>query len=82
MDRVIEALSRRSRTANIVEQWFNAGADLYKTQDGVHWHPVTLTGFGDVGNYGLRTMKSVEDYLYVGTANPFDGLEVWRGRSR
>jgi len=82
MDRVIEALSRRSRTANIVEQWFNAGADLYKTQDGVHWYPVTLTGFGDVGNYGLRTMTSVGDYLYVGTANPFDGLEVWRGRSK
>ena len=39
-------------------------------------------GFGDVGNYGFRTMESVGDYLYVGTTNPFDGLEIWRGRAR
>jgi hypothetical protein len=34
-----------------------------------------------VYNYGVRTMVSVDDYLYLGLANPFDGLEVWRGRS-
>jgi hypothetical protein len=80
MDRVIKALSR-ARTANLIELVWRAGSDLYKTQDGVTWYPVTLDGFGDVGNYGLRTMESVGDELYVGTTNPFDGLEVWCGRS-
>jgi hypothetical protein len=59
---------------------YRAGSDLYKSPDGVRWYRVTLTGFGDVGNYGIRTMESVGDYLYVGTTNPFDGLEIWRGR--
>ena len=34
-----------------------------------------------LGNYGIRTMESVGEFLYIGTANPFDGLEIWRGRS-
>lgn len=69
----------RQRVANPIEAITGAGADLYKTQDGVNWHTVTLTGFGDVGNYGFRVMVSVGDDLYIGTGNPFDGLEVWRG---
>jgi hypothetical protein len=69
----------RLRVANPIELIWRAGADLYKTQDGVTWYPVTLDGFGDVGNYGFRTMESVGEHLYIGTANPFDGLEVWRG---
>ncbi|MBN2560997.1 MAG: hypothetical protein JXQ75_08715 [Phycisphaerae bacterium] len=56
-------------------------AELYKTQDGVTWHPVTLDGLGDVGNYGFRTMVSADGRFYVGTANPYDGLEIWCGRS-
>jgi hypothetical protein len=82
LDLVFEALfGSEKREANPVEEWANAGSDLYKTQDGINWYPVTLTGFGDVGNYGFRIMKSVGDRLYVGTANPFDGLEVWVGGS-
>lgn len=83
-DKVIAAfLSPRSaRRANLIERIFNAGADMYKTRNGVDWHPVTINGFGDVGNYGIRTMVSVEDELYLGMTNPFDGLEVWRGVAR
>ena len=55
----------------------HAGFDLFKTQDGVTWLPVTIDGLGDAGNYGARTMQSVGDSLYLGTANPFEGLEVW-----
>ena len=81
LDQVIKALLRRRR-ANFVERVWRAGSDLYKTQDGVTWYAVTLNGLGDVGNYGFRTMESVGGDLYLGTSNPFDGLEVWRGRSR
>ncbi|UCC99700.1 MAG: hypothetical protein JSW66_07405 [Phycisphaerales bacterium] len=64
-------------------EWiWHAGSDLYKTFDGIHWYPVTLDGLGDVGKYGYLTMVSVTDELYIGTANPFDGLEIWRGTSR
>jgi len=79
LDQVIKALTQ-AREANLIERLAHAGSDLYKTQDGVTWYPVTLTGFGDVGNYGIRVMESAGEYLYVGTANPFDGLEIWRGR--
>jgi len=81
MDKVIAALLGRARTANIIERLEDAGADLYKTQDGITWYPVTIDGFGDVGNYGFRVMKSVGEYVYIGTANPFDGLEIWCGKS-
>ncbi len=61
------------------------GADLWKTTDGIHWEPVTLNGFGNPENYGIRTMLSepvalsgLQNSLYIGTANPFGGLEVWR----
>lgn len=64
--------------ANPIEFITGAGADLYKTQDGVNWYTVTLDGFGDVGNYGFRVMVSVGHGLYIGTGNPFDGLEIWR----
>ena len=79
-DRVIKALLR-AREANVIERVWRAGSDMYKTQDGVTWYRVTLDGFGDVGNYGFRTMESVGDHLYIGTTNPFDGLEIWRGQS-
>lgn len=57
-----------------------AGGDIFKSQDGVHWFPVTQDGLGDRDNYGWRNMLSAPDgYLYLGSANPYDGLEIWRG---
>ena len=63
------------------------GGDLWKSCDGVHWVPVTLNGFGNHPNYGIREVipvqKDGEDMaLAVGTANPFTGrpnggCEVW-----
>ncbi len=55
------------------------GADLWKTVDGILWVPVTLNGFGNSFNYGIRVMQATDGpngYLYVGTANPFNGTEV------
>lgn len=55
-----------------------AGFDLYSSSDGVNWSPVTIDGFGDPYNYGGRTMKSTDQGLFIGTANPFYGCQVWR----
>jgi hypothetical protein len=53
------------------------GADLYVTADGASFEAVTLDGFGNPFNYGFRTLKSGPTGLYVGTANPFYGFEVY-----
>lgn len=47
------------------------GFDLWRTWDGNTWIPVTLTGFSNPYNYGVRTMVSTEHGLFLGTANPF-----------
>ncbi|QGT99452.1 hypothetical protein SYNTR_0859 [Candidatus Syntrophocurvum alkaliphilum] len=54
------------------------GFDLWKSKDGVNWEPVSLNGFGNPHNYGVRMLFLAQNKsLYLGTANPFDGLEVW-----
>jgi len=72
----------QSHTLVMRDSWMRlteAGADLFKTQDGVHWFNVTQDGFGNRNNYGWRAMASAPDgSLYLGSANPFDGLEVWK----
>ena len=55
-----------------------AGFDLYSTANGVDFTPVTRDGFGDKFNYGGRTVRPAENGLYVGTANPFYGGQVWK----
>lgn len=70
--------SRQQRQADALEALWHAGADLYRSPDGEHWCPVTRDGFEDAGNSGFRTMLSVGRDFYLGTTNPFDGLEIWR----
>ncbi|MCM8822633.1 MAG: hypothetical protein NC831_07490 [Candidatus Omnitrophica bacterium] len=55
-----------------------AGFDMYFTYDGVNWQPLTRDGFGDQFNYGARVMKATKSEMYVGTANPFYGCQVWK----
>lgn len=47
------------------------GCELWRTHDGVHWEPVTLSGFGNRYNWGIRTFASTPAGLFVGTANVF-----------
>jgi hypothetical protein len=47
------------------------GGELWRTKDGSHWVPVTLDGFGNKYNWGIRTMEPTPVGLMVGTANPF-----------
>jgi ubiquinone/menaquinone biosynthesis C-methylase UbiE len=53
----------------------DGGFDLWRTHDGSTWEPVSLNGFGNPYNYGVRTMASSPHGLFVGTANPF-GPEI------
>lgn len=81
VDRPGSLLARR------LDEWEqeSAGADLWKTRDGVHWEPVTVTGFDHPYNAGIRRLLSVGDRLYVGTAagntgHPQGGCEVLLGQ--
>ncbi|TYP56851.1 hypothetical protein [Thermosediminibacter litoriperuensis] len=56
----------------------NLGFDMYVSENGENWKAVTLDGLGNPYNYGLRNLLPSEDgKLYLGTANPFQGCEVW-----
>lgn len=57
------------------------GFDLFRSLDGIHWIPITINGLGNPDNYGDRILfKSTNGHLYLGTANPFDGCEVWENK--
>lgn len=56
------------------------GFDIYTSKDGCHFKPEILSGFNNPCNYGGRTLLvSCDNKLYLGTANPYCGCEVWKG---
>ena len=54
------------------------GCNLYFSKDGVNFYQINNNGFNDKFNYGARTFVSSDDGLYIGTANPFYGGQLWR----
>lgn len=57
------------------------GFDLFISMDGVHFNPVILDGLGDPTNYGGRILfVDSKNELYIGTANPYEGCEVWKAK--
>lgn len=57
------------------------GFDLYESIDGINFTPVFLNGFANRYNYGGRTLFiDSSDTLYIGTANPFQGCEMWKAK--
>ena len=53
------------------------GFDLYVSEDGVNFQTITVDGFGDPYNHGLRVFATTDQGLCIGTANPFYGTQVW-----
>jgi SAM-dependent methyltransferase len=62
---------------NIVAQ--EGGFDLWSSADGVDWRPVSVNGFGNPYNYGVRNMVGNQHGLFVGAANPFGPTVAARG---
>ncbi|MEA3337600.1 MAG: hypothetical protein U9R25_17020 [Chloroflexota bacterium] len=58
----------------------NYGFDLYETTDGRQFAPLTTSGFGDKFSFGIRSFASGPAGLFVGTANSWYGLQVWRAQ--
>lgn len=59
------------------------GFDLYSSEDGINFSSVFLNGLNNPYNYGGRILyvDSCND-LYIGTANPFQGCEVWKAGAK
>ncbi len=56
------------------------GCALWRTFDGVCWEPVTLSGFGNEYNWGIRNFASTPHGLFVGTCNVYGpSIAVERG---
>ncbi len=55
------------------------GFDLYISSDGKHFRPVFLNGINNPNNYGGRILfVDKQNTLFLGTANPFQGCEVYK----
>jgi hypothetical protein len=88
-EEIMDAIINSRLTPEILElmKKLFGGGDLWKSCDGVQWVPVTLNGFGNPLNYGIREVIPVQKdggdvALAIGTANPFTGrpnggCEVW-----
>ena len=63
---------------NYYAQQCEKGFDLLVSKDGVNFDAITRDGFGDYSNHGLRTICSTEYGVYMGTANPYYGTQLWR----
>ncbi len=55
--------------------------DRSAANEGVTVGTVTDNGFGDPFNHGLRIFCDTDDYMVIGTANPFYGTQLWRVRN-
>ncbi len=53
------------------------GFDIVKTSDGVNWEVVTDDGFGDKYNYGGLRFVTTDNGMYITTANPFYGGQLY-----
>ncbi len=67
----------------------NMGAHLYRTPDSWYYSPVTTNGFANASDpyggpfdFGVRTMVSTPYGLFLGTANDYYGLGIFRATKR
>lgn len=72
-----EGLERYIRISNAIMD-NTGGFELYSTEDGVHYTQLIDHGFHDRFNYGCRSFIVGSDGLYIGTANPFYGAQLWK----
>ena len=58
-----------------------AGAEIWKTEDGVNWNRVIKRGFRKIFNLGAWGMQKYNDKLIIGMQNPLYGCQVWASNS-
>ncbi len=73
---VIKAVGLYNQISTVVKD-DTQGFDIFKTADGDNWEVVTDNGFGDKFNYGALRFVTTEEGMYVTTANPFYGAQLY-----
>lgn len=63
---------------NYYAQQCENGFDLLVSNDGVNFDAITRDGLGDYSNHGLRVICPTDKGLFLGTANPYYGAQLWR----
>lgn len=56
---------------------YDEPAQIWRSEDGLSWQPVTTTGFDDPTNITIWGLGELGGYLYAGTGS-FEGGDVWR----
>ena len=51
---------------------------MYTSADGESFTTITTNGFNDPYNHGLRVFATGDDWMAIGTANPFYGTQLWK----
>ncbi len=54
------------------------GADLWASDDGIHFYAITQNGFGDEYNVSVRSIQGTPYGLFVGTNNDDYGLHIYQ----
>jgi len=62
---------------NYYAQQSERGFDLLVSNDGVNFDAITRDGLGDGSNHGLRCIASTSQGVFLGTANPYYGTQLW-----
>lgn len=73
---IVKAVKLYNEISNYVKN-DKQGFDIYKTTDGDNWEIVTDDGFGDKYNYGALRFVTTEEGMYITTANPFFGAQLY-----
>ncbi len=79
VDSIFEALSPIVYYfgVNYYGQQAERGFDLLISNNGVNFDAITRDGLGSKNNHGLRTIESTDVGIFLGTANPFQGTQLW-----
>lgn len=75
---IMEALPLLLSLTKYTESSNPGGFDLFVSEDGKNFAPVTVDGFGYDENYGGRVLLPTKYGLFACTANPFAGGQIWR----
>lgn len=78
IDNYVNGVTPPKRAPTFLSGQLDMGGDMYRTRDGVTWETVFTDGLGNPYNYGARIMLSHDGDLYVGMANLYEGIEVWK----
>jgi glucan-binding YG repeat protein len=73
----LEGLQYWAKAKKLIE-WADKGFDLFVSRDGEQFEVICQDGGWDPYNYGARTFAVCNDELYLGTANPYYGAQLWK----